>query len=69
MSATVRGFGIFHQGIEGRSTYGRPAKHDFGYLQSLSLKDENHLWATICKLKKETTECFAAHVERIFPMT
>ncbi len=33
----------------------RAAKHDFGYLQSLSLKDENHLWATICKLKKEKT--------------
>lgn len=23
----------------------RAAKHDFGYLQSLSLKDENRLWA------------------------
>ncbi len=22
----------FHQGIGGRSTYGGPAKHDFGYL-------------------------------------
>jgi len=41
MSATVRGFGIFHQGIEGQSTYVRPAKHDFGYLQSISLKDDN----------------------------
>jgi hypothetical protein len=30
-------------------------------MQSISLKDENHLWATMCKLKKETTECFAAH--------
>jgi hypothetical protein len=59
----------FHQGIEGRSTYGRPAKRDFGYLQFLSLKDENHLWATMCKLKKETTECFAANVERISRMT
>ena len=45
------------------------AKHDFGYLQSISLKDENHLWVTMCKLKKEKTECFAANVERIFPMT
>src|ERR1035441_5948939 len=45
------------------------AKHDFGYLQSISLKDENHLWATICKLKKEETECFAANVERIFLTT
>src|ERR1035438_6418435 len=59
----------FHQGSEARSTYGSPAKRDFGYLQSLSLKDENHLWATTCKLKQEKTECFAANVGRIFPMT
>ena len=59
----------FDQGIGDRSTYVRPAKHDLGYLQSQSLKDENHLWATMCKLKKEKTQCFAAHVERIFPMT
>jgi hypothetical protein len=36
----------FDHGIGGRSTYKGPAKHDFGYLQSISLKDENHLWAT-----------------------
>ena len=29
----------FDQGIGDRSTYGSPAKHDFGYLQSISLKD------------------------------
>src|ERR1039458_6000170 len=45
------------------------AKDDFGYLQSISLKDENHLWATICKLKKEEAECFAANAERIFLTT
>jgi len=59
----------FHQGSEARSTYGSPAKRDFGYLQSLSLKDENHMWATMCKLKQEKTECFVANVGRIFPMT
>ena len=59
----------FDQGIGDRSTYGSPAQHDFGYLQSTSLKDENHLWAAMCKLKKETTECFAANVERISPIT
>jgi hypothetical protein len=30
---------------------GGPVKRDFGYLQSLSVKDENHPWATMCKLK------------------
>src|ERR1017187_3086574 len=54
----------FHQGSEARSTYGSRAKRDVGYLQSLSLKDENRLWATMCKLKQETTECFAANVGR-----
>ena len=58
-----------HQGSEARSTYGSPAKRDFGYLQPLSLKDENHLWATMCKLKQEKTECFAANVGRICPMS
>src|ERR1035438_10381010 len=29
----------FHQGIVDRSTYEGPAKHDFGHLQSISLKD------------------------------
>jgi hypothetical protein len=46
-----------------------PTKRDFGYLQSISFKDENHLWVTMCKLKKEKTECFAANVERNFPIT
>jgi hypothetical protein len=27
-----------------------PAKHDFGYLQSILPKDENQLWAPMCKL-------------------
>jgi hypothetical protein len=47
----------------------RAAERDLGYMQSMSLKDENRLWATICKLKKKKTECFVANVERIFPMT
>src|ERR1039457_1358119 len=29
----------FDQGIGDRSTYGSPAKHDFGYLKSISLKE------------------------------
>ena len=59
----------FHQGSEARSTYGSPAKRDFGYLQSLSLKDENRLWAMMRKLKQEKTECFAANVGTICRMT
>ena len=50
----------FAHGTGDRPSYGGPAKHDFGYLQSILLKDENQLWAPMCKLTKETTECFAA---------
>jgi hypothetical protein len=45
------------------------AKHDFGYLQPISLKEENRLWARSCRLNREKTECFAANVGEICPMT
>jgi hypothetical protein len=45
------------------------AKHDFGYLQPISLKEENRLWAMMRKLKQEKTECFAANVGTICRMT
>ena len=44
-------------------------KHDFGYLQPISLKEENRVWAKICRLNREKTECFAANVGKICPMT
>jgi hypothetical protein len=44
-------------------------KHDFGYLQPISLKEENRVWATMCKLKQEKTECFVANVGGICPVT
>ena len=59
----------FDHGTGDRPSYGGPAEHDFGYPQSISLKEENRVWTTMCKLKKEKTACFAADVERIFPMT
>src|SRR5208283_2234817 len=44
----------FDHGTGDRPSYGGPAKRDFGYLQSILLKDENHLCAPMCRLKKET---------------
>src|SRR5580658_860465 len=41
----------FHQGIGGRSTYRSPAERDFGYLQSISLEDENQLWGKSFQMK------------------
>lgn len=56
---------------KGAKVSSRAAKHVFGYLLSIPLKEQDHLWAAMCELKspaKEKTECFAASVERIFPM-